>query len=133
MPFSQIDDVLLFDGQKVMGKGTLRRANGANEKMKTFWVRVCQTEHGTEHGHAETEHAHRTGASVNLAEGTVNGDSPSVFKADGTWELNLPMVQGGFEEGDAAVTAALVFEADGDLFTLAWAECVHLKHATGAV
>jgi hypothetical protein len=133
MPFSQIDDVLLFDGQKVMGKGTLQRATGQNEVMKTLWVRVCQTEHENEHGHTETAHAHMTGASTNLAEGTVNGDSPSVFKADGTWELDLPMVQGGFEEGDAAVTAVLVFEAQGDLFTLAWAECVHLKTATGAV
>lgn len=115
MPKSQIADMLTFDGTKVAGKGTLERSPG--EVMKTFWVRVCQPEHAH----------HPTGASVNLAEGHFNGDSSSVFRPDGTWELDLPMLQGSFVEGAAAASAVLVFEDGGDLFTLAWAECVHLE------
>jgi hypothetical protein len=121
MPFSQIDDVLFFDEHGVKGRGTLERARGQDERMKTFWVRVCQAEH---------DHAH--GRTVNLAEAHFHGDSPEVFKPDGTWELDLPILEGSFEEHDAAATAVLVFEAGGDLLTLAWSECVHLRSASHA-
>ncbi len=115
MPFSQIEDELEFDGTKVLGKGTFERASG--EVMKTLWVRVCQR-----------NRAARGAASI--AEGSANGDSAGVFDDTAkTWTLDLPRRQGELHEGDASVSAVLVFEADDDLFTLAWAECVHLKSA----
>jgi hypothetical protein len=126
MPFSQIDDILLFDNQVVKGRGPLWRPQDLNlasgsripdEEIKTFWVRVCQTEHV--HGPAAP-----TGISANIAEGEVSG---AAIQGTGSWAFDLPILQGHFEEGDATVTAALVFEAGGDLFTLTWAECVHLQ------
>jgi len=113
MPVSQIDDMLMFDDAKVTGKGTLERSSG--EVIKTFWVRVCQREHPA--------------GTLSIAEASVhNDDSSPVFNGtQNTWTLNLPVKPGRpFVEGDATVSAVLVFEDGGDLFTLAWAECVHL-------
>ena len=113
MPRTQVDDVLSFDGAKVAGKGTLERTAG--EVMKTLWVRVCQRDHHTQQ--------------LSIAEGMVDGDPSSVYRGppDNTWARDLPVLQGSFQEGDASVSLALVFEDAGDLFTLTWSECAHLE------
>jgi hypothetical protein len=142
MPFSQIHDKLMFNDQVVKASGPLFRPQDLNlnptlhdnldrakhpkvapnepiiqeETVKTFTVRVCQTDH-------------TTGMSQNLAEATAPMDVPfsAVFRGDGNWALDLPIIQGSFMPGmDGTATAALVFEAGGDLFTLAWSECVLL-------
>jgi hypothetical protein len=116
MARTQIEDELEFEPAKVLGKGTLERVVGA-EVIKAFWVRACQRDH-------------HTGA-LAIAEARVDGESSSVFSGPpaNTWTLELPIRQGSFKNGDGAVSAVLVWEDSGDLFTLAWAECVHLKPA----
>ena len=134
MPFSQIDDVLYFDDRVVKASGPLFRPQDLenidpdhqknvkqaipNEHFKSFTVRVCQT-----------DHHHMTGASQNLAEATATeADLPAVVQGDGTWSMELEILQGTFMHGmDGTATAVLVYEAGGDLFTLAWSECVLLK------
>jgi hypothetical protein len=131
MPFTQIDDMLCFDGEVVRATGTLVRPQDldlnpdnhpglnpevpiADEIVKTLWVRVCQGEVVSD----DEMRAH-------IAEGSAFDDS--FLGGDGTWQLALPIRDGSeFREGDAAVTATLVYEAGDDLFSLTWAECVHL-------
>jgi hypothetical protein len=123
MAFSQIKDELMFNDTKVVGEGTLVRGLTPRETWKTLWVRVCQRNHETKQ--------------PMIAEGCQHGvpsaEPSAVFDAvPGRWRLELPQtVPGSLHEGEAAASAVLVFEADGDLFTLAWAECVHLKRADG--
>jgi len=137
MPFTQIDDMLCFDGEVVRATGTLVRPQDLQlspelhpdlnpdveippEIVKTFWVRVCQAEHVDP----------PTGLSANIAEGSAFDDSFLV--GDGTWRLDCPIREGSdIQTGDAAVTATLVYEAGEDLFTLTWAECVHLHPCRG--
>jgi len=147
MPFSQIHDILKFNNttKVVKASGPLFRPQDLvltenlhpnldrakhpripateaiiqNETVKTFTVRVCQTDH-------------MTGSSQNLAEATSPSDAPfsEVFKGDGNWQLTLPYLRPDvhFMSGmDGTASAVLVFEAGGDLFTLAWSECVLLE------
>jgi hypothetical protein len=129
MPKSQIADELEYDSKKVFGKGTLERLDidGKPEKMKTFWVRVCQREH---------EHGHTAASPAIIAENCADGEEPGVFhEASNEWTLELPIRNDGLppgtaprlQDGNASVSAVLVFEAGDDLFTLAWSECVSLK------
>ena len=129
MPWSQIDDKLRFDtdARVVAARGPLwspqnphlkvpRELGIPPEHFKTFTVRVCQTDH------------HTGSSEQNLAEGTATGDDPEVFR-DGGWVLDLPYIRDGthfMSKMDGTATAVLVFEAGGDLFTLAWSECVLL-------
>jgi hypothetical protein len=113
MAASQIDDVLEFDGTKVFAKGPLTKDTG--DKMKTFWVRVCQRDH--------------TSGTVTIAEAVRHGDFdpvPNPTLNRGEWALDLDVRQGQLEVKDGSASAVLVFESGDDLFTLAWAECVHL-------
>jgi hypothetical protein len=130
MPFTQIDDMLCFDGEVVKAKGTLVLPQDLNldpglhenlnpdvetisdEHVKTFWVRVCQGEHT-----GDELRAH-------IAEASASDDS---FVDRGRWALDCPIRDGDeFHAGEATVTATLVYETDDDLLTLTWAECVHL-------
>jgi hypothetical protein len=130
VPFSQIDDILVFnnDERVVRASGPLWRPQDPplkvpqnlkipKEDFKTFTIRVCQTDHQT--GSSEQ----------NLAEGTAVGDDPGAFKGDGTWTLALPYIRDQtrfMHHMDGTATAVLVFESGGDLFSLTWAECVLL-------
>jgi hypothetical protein len=131
MPWSQIDDRLRFDNdQRVVNAGgplwspqnplleVPAHLEIPHEHFKSFTVRVCQTDHDT-------------GNSQNLAEGNATGDDTGVFRDDGTWVLDLQYLTDdtAFMTGmDGTATAVLVFEAGGDLFTLAWSECVLLQN-----
>lgn len=119
MAKTQIDDVLTFDDNAVFGRGPLVRETDPRETWKSLWVRVCQRDHATRE--------------PRIAEGSQHGESPDVFDdANQMWKLRLEQTTpGALEEGDASVSAVLVYEAGGDLFTLAWAECVHLTPASG--
>jgi hypothetical protein len=130
MPWSQIEDKLRFDNDArvVNARGPLWSPQNPilnvppdfgipPEHFKTFTVRVCQTDH------------HTGSSQQNLAEGTAAGHDPRVFRENGTWVLDLPYIRDQAQfmsKMDGTATAVLVFEAGGDLFTLAWSECVLL-------
>jgi hypothetical protein len=119
VPKTQIDDVLPMARGAIRAGGPFTRDDG--EVVKSLWVRVCQLDHSS-HGHGPLQQR--------IAEASVHADGPPVFKND-RWDLDLPILQGTFEEGDGMATAVLVFESGGDLFTLSWSECVAFEAAEG--